>query len=122
MLQGVTFSGGEPFMQAEALSQLVRMLSLYYTNINKRFDYMSYTGYTLKQLESMCCTRTNKQGYSYRISVIPDLLYKCNYLVDGRFELDKRSLSCKFRGSTNQKMYERKRNSLEFKEIYPVQP
>jgi len=121
MLQGVTFSGGEPFMQPSAISHLIRKLEYHFTSINKKFDYTAYTGYTLEQLKSMCQTQTNKQGQIYCISEIPDLLYKCNYLIDGRFELKKRSLNCKFRGSTNQKMYERKRNSIEFKEIYPVQ-
>ncbi len=44
--QGVTFSGGEPFWQAEALTQLAKIVKA------KGFNVMSFTGFTLAELES----------------------------------------------------------------------
>ena len=36
-----------------------------------------------------------------------DILNYCSYIVDGRFEQDKLDLSLAFRGSTNQKIWNR---------------
>lgn len=44
--QGVTFSGGEPFLQAESLTQLAKILKA------KGFNIMSFTGFTLAELKS----------------------------------------------------------------------
>lgn len=44
--QGVTFSGGEPFWQAEALTQLARIVKAQGLNV------MSFTGFTLEELRS----------------------------------------------------------------------
>ena len=44
--QGVTFSGGEPFWQAEALTQLAKLVKA------KGFNVMSFTGFTLAELKS----------------------------------------------------------------------
>ena len=121
MLQGVTFSGGEPFMQPKPLGELIIKLMYHYNKINKHFDYTAFTGFTLEQLKSMCKQVTSRSGSVYSITDTATLLYKCDYIIDGKFDITKKSLNCKFRGSTNQKMYERKRNSIEFKEIFPVQ-
>ena len=109
MLNGVTFSGGEPFMQADALYELLRMLKLHYKKINKSFNYTLYSGFTLEQLQN---TDNNK---------IFKLLYNIDYLIDGRFDINQKSMDCKFRGSKNQKMYERIPETNQFKEIYPVE-
>ena len=44
------------------------------------------------------------------------LLENVDVLVDGRFEIDKKSLACKFRGSTNQRIIDVKK-SLKAGEI-----
>jgi anaerobic ribonucleoside-triphosphate reductase activating protein len=44
--QGVTFSGGEPFWQAESLAQLAKILKA------KGLSVMSFTGFTLEELNS----------------------------------------------------------------------
>lgn len=44
--QGVTFSGGEPFWQAPALAELARRVKAAGLNV------LSFTGFTLKQLQS----------------------------------------------------------------------
>jgi anaerobic ribonucleoside-triphosphate reductase activating protein len=66
--QGVTFSGGEPFWQASALAQLAKQLK------EKGLNVMSFTGFTLKELQS----ETAPVGAQ-------DLLEQLDILVDGPF-------------------------------------
>jgi anaerobic ribonucleoside-triphosphate reductase activating protein len=56
------------------------------------YNVMIYTGYTYEQLVEM-----NNED-------IMGILSLCDTLVDGRFVLKLRSLSCRFRGSTNQRL------------------
>lgn len=89
LLQGVTFSGGEPFCQAKALAELGHRMKH-----ECNFDLMVYTGYTYEQL----C-----QGLAEH----PDwkeLLDITDYLVDGPFVLAQRDLELHFRGSRNQRI------------------
>ena len=87
-LEGVTFSGGEPFCQPEPLAQLGRLAR------ERGLTVMTYTGYTAEALFDMAETD----------SKIRELLSVTNYLVDGRFEADKRDLTLKYRGSSNQRI------------------
>lgn len=87
ILQGITFSGGEPFCQAEGLSELAIKAH------KKGLNVMSYTGYTFEELIA---------GFEEH----PEwkkLLENLDYLVDGRFVLEERSLVLMFRGSKNQR-------------------
>ena len=88
LLNGVTFSGGEPFMQAEALSMLAE-------EIHKRgLNVLSYTGFTYEELLNSFDKHPDREK----------LLMQCDYLIDGRFVLALRSLDLKFRGSSNQRI------------------
>ncbi len=94
LLRGVTFSGGEPFMQPEALAQLAE-------EIHKRgLDVLTYTGFTFEQIID--------SGDDRKLA----LLKQTDYLVDGKFVLALRSLELHFRGSSNQRIIDVKR-SLE---------
>ena len=44
LCRGVTFSGGEPFAQAEAFARLAKLLK------GKGYEVASYTGYTFEEL------------------------------------------------------------------------
>lgn len=88
LVKGVTFSGGEPFAQPEALCTLARKLK------EKNYHIMCYTGYTFEQLLKM----------SEINSYILDLLNFIDILVDGKFVLEQRNLLLKFRGSENQRI------------------
>ncbi|MBD2343153.1 4Fe-4S single cluster domain-containing protein [Anabaena subtropica] len=66
--QGVTFSGGEPFYQATALAELARKLKAAGLNV------MSFTGFTLKQLESESAPPGSQA-----------LLEQLDILIDGPF-------------------------------------
>lgn len=89
MLDGVTFSGGEPFCQPGAFYSLGRQIKERFPHLN----ILAYTGYTYEVL----CART---VWSYSIG---KLLSICDYLIDGPYKQDKRDLTLKFRGSSNQR-------------------
>lgn len=88
LLTGVTFSGGEPFCQPEALADLGEKIQEHGLNV------FCYTGFTFEQLLEM---GEKNQSIIQLLSVI-------DTLVDGKFELDKRSLELKFKGSSNQRI------------------
>lgn len=85
LCRGVTFSGGEPFSQAEALAPLARRLK------ELGYETASYTGYTFEELYN----GTDAQR---------DLLDALDVLIDGPFLLEEKSLELNFRGSRNQRV------------------
>ncbi|MBQ8927954.1 MAG: anaerobic ribonucleoside-triphosphate reductase activating protein [Oscillospiraceae bacterium] len=89
LLDGVTFSGGEPFCQAPALAALgqeVRRLGL---------NIMTYTGYTFEDLYEHLDEEEN--GYRALLSVT-------DWLVDGPFIESLKSYQLHFKGSINQRI------------------
>ncbi|MFY9176156.1 MAG: anaerobic ribonucleoside-triphosphate reductase activating protein [Caldicoprobacterales bacterium] len=88
LLDGVTFSGGEPFSQAQAFAVLGHRLKEIGMNI------MTYTGYTYEYLLEE--SRNNK-GFK-------DLLDVSDILVDGEFDIEQKNLLLPFRGSENQRV------------------
>ena len=91
---GVTFSGGEPFSQAEALYELGTRLK------QRGYNLMCYSGWTFEELLKKAETD----------EFVGKLLGILDTLVDGRFELSRRSLTLKFRGSTNQRILDVKKS------------
>lgn len=90
-LHGITLSGGEPFSQPDALLELVRLVRA------DGMDVMSYSGYTYEELLAM------------RNPAVDGILDELSILVDGRFELDKRNLTLRYRGSENQRVIDMKK-------------
>ena len=89
LCRGVTFSGGEPFAQAEGFARLARLLK------DRGYEVASYSGYTFEQLRS----GTPAQQ---------ELLGLIDILIDGPFLLEQRSLEIAFRGSRNQRILDAK--------------
>ncbi len=87
LLDGVTLSGGEPFMQAPELARVAKAVK------EKNLSVIVYSGYTFEELMALSKER---KGYT-------ELLSYTDVLIDGRFELDKRSMDLRFRGSRNQR-------------------
>ncbi len=87
-IDGITFSGGEPFTHAAALAEIGRAAR------EKGLNVMTYSGYTWEKLLGMAECDPD----------IKALLTVTNYLVDGPFILSERDLSLKFRGSRNQRI------------------
>ena len=94
LLDGVTLTGGEPFLQAKELTPIAK-----YAKENG-LDVLIYTGYLWEELAA---------------DNDPDcleLLACADILIDGRFVLEKRRLSMPYRGSENQRIIN-VRKSLE---------
>lgn len=86
ILSGVTFSGGEPFCQAEGLVPIAEAVK------EKGKHLMIYTGYLLEQLQKM-----ENAG-------VKRLLELADVIVDGPFILTEKNLTLSFRGSENQRV------------------
>jgi len=93
--QGLTLSGGEPFLQARALAEVARAAH------RRGLNVWAFTGFTFEQL-------TNRKNPSWADRMA--LLEQIDVLVDGRFERDKRDLSLRFRGSSNQRILDVKKS------------
>ena len=88
LLQGVTFSGGEPCGQPEALCTLAHRLRPYIK------DLVVYSGYPLEQLEEMAGQRP----------AVGELLALCDVLIDGPYIAAQRALTLQYRGSAHQRV------------------
>lgn len=98
--RGITLSGGEPFLQPEALEEIAKEAK------NNKLDVWSYTGFTFEQL-------LNKKNPSYFKNL--NLLKQIDILVDGKFMEDRKDISLKFRGSSNQRIINVQK-SLKYKQ------
>lgn len=85
LLDGVTFSGGEPFCQAHELAVLGEKIKSLGLNIT------TYTGYTFEELYTGNNTHWN------------ELLAVTDILIDGKFIQELKDWTIKFRGSSNQR-------------------
>jgi anaerobic ribonucleoside-triphosphate reductase activating protein len=82
-IEGITISGGEPFLQIPALVKLIKSIK------NARdFGVILYTGYTKAELLT-------------KVDGAKKLLDLCDILIDGRYE-EEMNDSVAFRGSSNQ--------------------
>ena len=94
-IEGLTFSGGEPMLQAAGLASVVRLARLQRQQLQQApLSVISFTGFTLEQL------RRNPA----RMPGVEDFLGEIDVLIDGlyRAELnDSRGL----RGSSNQRIH-----------------
>lgn len=84
-IDGVTFSGGEPFDQALGLTELAKKL------VEKGLSIMSYSGYTIEEIQAV---DKKKQ----------ELLKQLDILIDGPFILEKLELK-DWKGSSNQRVH-----------------
>ena len=101
---GITFSGGDPFVQPLACSILAKYAK------KKGLNIWCYTGYTFEHLLELSKVKSD----------IKDFLGEIDVLVDGKFELSKKSYSAIFRGSSNQRIIDVKK-SLKAKKVVPVE-
>ena len=88
LTDGLTLSGGEPFLQAADCAQLAAAARVDGLNV------WVFTGYTFDEL----LERASSEPDVLRLLLLTDVL------VDGRFVLAERSLSLKWRGSKNQRL------------------
>ncbi|CAB1254256.1 anaerobic ribonucleoside-triphosphate reductase activating protein [Clostridium sp. MT-14] len=93
LITGITFSGGDPFEQAEEFSYMADKIKALGLNI------WCYTGYTFEYI------LYNTQN-EYWQSLINDI----DVLVDGKFEENKKDCRLKFKGSSNQRIIDVKKS------------
>ncbi|MCL2813324.1 MAG: anaerobic ribonucleoside-triphosphate reductase activating protein [Oscillospiraceae bacterium] len=92
-IKKLTFSGGEPFCQAREFARLARLVE---SEARGRLEIITYTGYLYEELLEMAKTDAG----------VEELLSVTNYLIDGRFEQDKKTLDWFYRGSSNQRIFD----------------
>ena len=88
LLDGVTFSGGEPFLQAKPLTYIAKEVKALGLNT------MAYTGYLFEDLLNGA---NEDNGWREFLDYI-------DILVDGKFVLAERSIELNFKGSKNQRL------------------
>ena len=94
-VNGLTLLGGEPF---EPENQ--RALVPFMRRVKKEFpdkDIWCFTGFTLDG-------ELQKDGSHPRCEVTDEMLSMIDVLVDGRFVLELKDISLRFRGSSNQRL------------------
>ena len=98
---GVTFSGGDPMFQPKQCSILAKKVHELGMNV------WAYTGFTYEEL----LNNGSKD--------ILDFLNNIDVLIDGKFDLSKKSMDIRFRGSTNQRVIDVK-NSLKYNKVVEI--
>lgn len=103
LCKGVTFSGGEPFAQAEGFLELAIALKA------NGYEVASYSGYTFEALlEGTPAQRR--------------LLEQIDILIDGPFLLKEKSLELAFRGSANQRILDVPKSLQTGKAVWTTSP
>lgn len=87
-IKNVTFSGGEPFAQAQSFAELAAILK------NQNIHLVIYSGYTYEQLLEKSKTD----------SAVEKLLVAADLLVDGPYREEQKDLALLYRGSANQRI------------------
>lgn len=85
-IQGITLSGGEPFIQAEEMASLAREAK------KMELDVVVYTGYIYEELLALSLPGRK------------ELLDLADVLVDGPFLIEYKDIALAFRGSSNQRV------------------
>ena len=98
ILAGITFSGGEPIMQAGKLIPIAEEI------VKMGKNCWIYSGYTYEELIKMD-------------EDVLKLLSLCDVLVDGPFILEQKDLTLLFRGSKNQRLIDLKKSMEENKVV-----
>ena len=99
---GVTLSGGDPMYQPEASAEIAKFCK------ENNLNVWCYTGFTFEELQEV-----SKNNNS-----VKELLNNIDVLVDGKFELEQKSLNLYFKGSKNQRILDLPKS---LKENKPVQ-
>ncbi len=87
---GITFSGGDPFFQPQALLELAKHSKSCGLNV------WAYTGFTFEMM--------------IENELFHEILQNVDVLVDGKYEESKKSQEAAFRGSSNQRLIDVKKS------------
>lgn len=92
---GLTFCGGEPFVQARACKEIAE-----FAKKELNWDVWSFSGYTYEQI------------MTEHDEIERDFLETLDALIDGPFIMSKLNLDLKFRGSSNQRILHLKNGKI----------
>lgn len=90
--QGLTILGGEPF-EEENQPAVLELIQKVRERYGKTRDIWAFTGYTLDELYTRKHTEYTGQ-----------ILSQIDCLVDGRFRMEEKDVTLRFRGSRNQRI------------------
>ena len=93
---GITFSGGDPFYQVKECLEIAKYAR------QKKMNIWCYTGFTYEALIKMTANDP----------FVLEFLKTIDVLIDGPFLLEKKSLDCVFRGSTNQRIIDTQKSIM----------
>ncbi len=93
IIRGVSFSGGDPFMQAVGFVELAVQLR------ERGLNILTFTGYTWEDLQLLAASD----------QAIAELIKLSDWLIDGPFIEEEKDLSLAFRGSKNQRIIDVKK-------------
>lgn len=97
---GLSVLGGEPF-SIKNIDDAITLCSEFKKHFKDK-DIWIWSGHTLDWLYEQ------KDEYGEKIQ---KLLTLCDYIVDGPFDINKRDITLKFRGSSNQTIWEKNENN-----------
>lgn len=104
LLGGVTFSGGEPFLQAKTLLPLAKKLK------EDKIELASYTGFLFEEL------------LNEKVPGGKELLSQLDILIDGKFVQSLKSLDLAFKGSSNQRTIDVQKSLKKGKAVLSKDP
>ena len=100
-IEGVTISGGEPFLQIDALYSLIKNIKK-----NSKLSVVVYTGYTVAELRAL---------ENYKINQLLETMI--DILIDGEY-VDALNDGVALRGSSNQTVHFLTARYKDFEELY----
>lgn len=98
-IRGITFSGGEPFLQAPEMAYIAREAK------NWGLDVVTYTGYLYEELLTLDLPGSK------------ELLEHTDILIDGPYMAELKDISLAFRGSSNQRILDLAATRLQGKPV-----
>ncbi|MDR2117556.1 MAG: radical SAM protein [Planctomycetaceae bacterium] len=102
-IEGITFLGGEPVLQAKGLSEIAKFCK------ENNLSVMLFTGYTLENL------------LAENLPFVNELLQWTDLLVDGHFDPNNKETTRNWVGSTNQHFHfltDRYTSGIEYDELF----
>ena len=87
LLDGVTFSGGEPMLQPDPLIEIAKAAH------DRGLNVWCYSGYTIDEIQA-------DKPHPHASQLLDNI----DVLIDGPFLIDQRSLDLKWKGSANQRV------------------
>ena len=95
-IDGLSILGGEP-LEPENQSSVLNLIKQTRDRYPEK-DIWLWTGFTLEALLSKNTRASTEDHY------LEDILQNIDVLVDGQFEIDKKDITLRFRGSSNQRI------------------